>query len=402
MLSIADIDRFLSRQGHFCLIDWLLAENTLPYAHYEAWRYGDQAYLDDSLHLDQAQLATLLQAAQEHCDALGLSGEEQDFHSWSAQSPGRLLASRQADIHRQLTRKWLRPRDVPQFDLFMDNAAVIAENLLCDALAGRQFDRAAEQLLELTRLNSEHARLGSYQDLVNYGQHLLANPHIDPAHLNAELAGLQQEVAPLARDVLGSAARDYLAFAWRRLADNLLPQVFDPQQPELHASFALAQIPDWQAVREQLQTEPALYRQPLLLERMAEACAALQEDEQALLHWCLLFERQPDYAEKAIRAHSGSTAINLWQDFGELEDKLDQELSNTWFGAFVLAKRPGLIHHLDGHHLDPSHPDSRLTEPANQAMLALLRARHDGADEVPARQQLKSLHPLLLAMYKAI
>ena len=53
MIDIATIDEYLSRQGRFCLIDWLLTDNFLRYADYEAWRYGELKNLEDLLQFDR-------------------------------------------------------------------------------------------------------------------------------------------------------------------------------------------------------------------------------------------------------------------------------------------------------------------------------------------------------------
>lgn len=393
MLKIDDIDQFVSRQGQFCLIDWLMEQDYLPFAHYEAWRYGQRPYLDDSLSLGPDDLQQLLQQTEQHCRALGLSQEPRLYHRWAADRPTRLRASRQSDLHQALTRQWQRSSEAPQFDLFMDNGAVIAENGLCDALAGREFVAAERQLRELTRLNPQHPRLGSYQDLVNYGRHLQTSPVIAPDQLQAELQGLEQEVVPLARDHLGNGARDYLALAWRRLANSLAGQPFDPGQPQLHTGIALARIPDWLGAREQLEREAALYDSPLLLEYLARACQALQQEARALLLWCLLFDRHEAHAEQTVQKRPSASLQDLWQGFWELEDSLGEEPPLGWFSAFVLAREPGLIHHLEGV------PAFRHDAP--RAMAGVLRARLGGGDEIAARQQLQAVHPGLLTLCQA-
>jgi hypothetical protein len=236
MLTIAIIDQQLSQQGKFCLIDWLLSENLLYYAAYEDWRYARLETLEPEIQVEPEALAELMGAAENHCRALELNREAQDFYRWDKRG-GLLLASDRHEHHDALTCQWLRSQDLPQRDLFMDNSAVVAENRLREALAGRQFDQAQQQLQQLVSLNSQHPRLGAYQDLINYGQHMLANQQIhDSEALAAELQGLQQEVLPLAQEVLGQGARDYLALAWYRLADNLGDRAFDPAGLRVFAS----------------------------------------------------------------------------------------------------------------------------------------------------------------------
>lgn len=392
MITISDIDQHLTRQGNFCLIDWLLVQNILLYPHYEAWRYGKQAHLDDALQIDHVSLQALLSDVENHCNALGLCSETQDFHHWGSERPNLLSASKNRDTHHQFTRQWLKPQDRPQLDLFMDNAAVVAENHLCGALAGRQFDLAGEHLNILAELNAQHPQLGGYRDLINYGQHMLANSQMEAEQITTELNGLQQEVLPLAVEILGQSARDYLAFAWRRLADNLTGIAFDPENPQYHRSFALEQIPDWPGVQQCLIDDPLLYRQPPLLERLALSCNALQQNEKGLLLWCILFEQHSDYASEAIGRHAYLAVNDLWQDFWEMEEMLNETLQSAWFSAFILARQPGLIHHL--RQITP------FAHPASKAMVDVLQARLTGADEIPAREQLMSVHPALLRMYQ--
>lgn len=399
MLSIADVDRHLGLQGQFCLMDWLLAHGFLLYPDYEDWRHGRRDYLDTALQLDPPIAQKLLRDADSHCQALGLCSKAQDLLPWSShhdsgESPASLTASRDHTMHRQLTQQWLRPQDRPQLDLFMDNAVVLAENNLCEALGERQFERAGEHLQHLTRLNAEHALLGRYQDLVNYGRHMQASPRIAPEQIVAELNGLQQEVVPLAREVLGQPARDYLAFAWRRLAESQTDISGPAADPRLHPSFALAQIPDWPAVRDCLAQTPALDEQPHLLERLALACSALQQHEKALLLWCLLFERHPDHAAAAVDKHARTAVDGFWQNFWDLGESLGETLECAWFSAFTLARQPGLIHHLGS--IPP------FTHPASLAMIALLNTRRSGGDEIPAREQLKAVSPVLLRLYQVL
>ena len=61
--------------------------------------------------------------------SVGLKREPQDFYGWD-ESGGRLQASDRRERHEALSYHWLRPDDLPQQDLFMDNTAVVAENRL--------------------------------------------------------------------------------------------------------------------------------------------------------------------------------------------------------------------------------------------------------------------------------
>jgi hypothetical protein len=387
MIDIASIDRQLSQQGRFCLIDWLLADNLLVYTEYEAWRYGHRKNLDGALQLDKEALQDLIDDTEKHCRDLCLAPESQDFYRWAGDQRMLLTASENSQQNQQLTQHWLRPQDQPQLDLFMDNSAQTVENELLEALGGRQFDAAQLLLENLSKLNSECIRLGGYQDLVNYGLHMVANPCIEVSALAAELQGLRQEVRPLAQEIIGHIARDYLSFAWRRLANNMLDLPFNPNQPELHASSALLEIPDYPALIERLTADPSLYQQSILLERLAISYTALHQDENALIVWCLMMERDKDYSEAAIERYKTHRVDQLWLDFWDADDDWPRE----HFPAFVLAKQPALLHSLDD--FPP------LRQPASQAMAHLLQRRITGEDEILERKRLQQISPKLLRVY---
>ena len=387
MIDIATIDEYLSRQGRFCLIDWLLTDNFLRYADYEAWRYGDLENLEDLLQFDRQTLQDLIDNTAAHCRDLELIPEQQDFYRWDDDHRLLLLASEDNARDLALTQRWLRPGDRPQLDLFLDNSAQIAENALLEALTARLFDAAQSQLQNLSELNPDCAHLGVYQDLINYGLHMLANPEVIEQAVDDELQGLQQEVLPLAQEVMGPAARDYLAFAWRRLANAMQGISFNPQQPWRHSSSALLKIPDYPAVIECLNADPELYRQAILMERLAQSFGALHQHESELILWCLLMELDADYTEQALDRHQSHRAYALWQDFWDADDNW----SSTLFPAYVLARQPGLLHCLE------NFPALRL--PASKAMVVLLRKRLAGQDEISARKELQVISPELLSLY---
>ncbi len=387
MIDIATIDEYLSRQGRFCLIDWLLMDGLLHYADYEAWRYGKLKGLDDVVRFDKDTLRSLIDNTDEYCRALGLAPERQEFFRWDDDHRELLVASVDYELDLALTQCWLRPRDRPQPDLFLDNSAQIAENALLDALTARLFDSAQSRLQNLSALNPECTRLGGYQDLINYGRHMLANPEIIDEALDAELQGLKQEVMPLVQEVMGPAARDYLALAWRRLANAMRGMPFNPEQPWRHSSSALLKIPDYPAAIECLNADPGLYRHAILLERMVQSSGAMHQHKNELILWCLLMELDADYTEQALERHQSHRAHALWQDFWDVEDNW----SNALFPAYVLVRQPGLLHYLD------DFPPLRL--PASRAMVSLLRRRLDGENEISARRELQAISPQLLTVY---
>ncbi|MBX2858936.1 MAG: hypothetical protein KTR17_09760, partial [Cellvibrionaceae bacterium] len=386
--EILDIEQALSQQGHFCLLDWLLAESFLPYSDYEKWRCGDIATLDKHIKLEKTDLLKLANQVEAFTAALQLQQISEDYYAWSSGQDSLLTASQHKPLNQALTQQWKRHQDLPQMDLFMDNAASIAENALCHGLSVRNFKQAQTQLEKLTALNATHEKLGGYQDLINYGYHM-ANPAISPQAIATELQALESEVLPLAKTLLKHSARDYLAFAWRRLERNLGDTPFEPNKEKLHRSYVLMQIPDWEALDICLKAENQHYQQTTLLLRSALCSEALKHLHHALLCWCLLMELDPKKAETAIEAKTSNLVWHLWQRFWDTEDSDNMPIE--FFPAYIFKQQPGLIHHLDA--VPP------LQSPATRAFISAIQARQGGGDQIVARKQMQQISPSLLAMY---
>jgi hypothetical protein len=219
-IDIGAVDRFLVEHGSFTVLDWLIAEGTLAFTDYAAWRNGHRETLDDALPLASADVDRLLAEVDRHGQALRLAAEPREVFAWSGAAQLSLKASKKSEVHRRLVQLWRRASQAPQFDLFMDNAAAVAERRLCEKLGFLRFDVATQELNSLSRLDPANKSLGHYQDLINYGRHILTPAPVDAPGLRAELDGLEQEVQPLARALLAANARDYLTPAWQRLAEG--------------------------------------------------------------------------------------------------------------------------------------------------------------------------------------
>jgi hypothetical protein len=397
MLDIASVNEKLSQYGYFCLLDWLRDGSYLHEADYEAWRYGQHETLDDVLQLAKLDLQSLFDATSQHCLSLELNQQTQDFMRWNSDAVIMLSASRNKQHHTQLTQHWLRPQDQPQLDLFMDNQAQIEENQLLSALGDRQFTRAQNRLQNLTELDPQCDRLGRYQDLINYGLHMQDYALVVADDLGAELLGLIQEVRPLAQELLGKNTRDFLSFAWRRLANSTQGMDFNVQQPEHHQSAMLLQIPDYPAAIKCLTNCPDLFQRPILLHRLALSYGAIHKPVYALANWCALIEVDLEFANNALNSSSSqnvSTAkvYSHWQDFLDL-DQCDPQ--KPWpcafFPAYLLVKQSNLAQHI-------SHVTA-LKEPASRAMLRLVQQTLRDDEELAARKALQLISSDLLAIY---
>lgn len=393
-ITLSDVEKQLSEQGRFCLLDWLIHCDLLPYGLYENWRYGKVVDLVDALELGADTLRELSLATEQYCRTLKLQSEPQALFRWGDQHQSKLTVCSDTDTHLALSQTWLRQQDLPQLDLFMDNSAAIAENALRNALAGRQFNNAQKQLQQLTQLNPKHTRLGGYQDLINYGQHLVDTPQFATDSAESELRGLEQEVLPLAMEVLGNSSRDYLAYAWRRLGQNFESYEFDARQPHLHPSYAYMQIPDWRQASTCLQSTKQLYQQPILMERFCQCLENQQKHASALYVWCLLFESDQFFAIDAIESKQHPSIYALWEEFWEKSDALTQASEATWsvfFPCFLFFSNTGLVH-------TAKHFPS-LQHPAYTSTIELINARQQGENEIVERKNLQSVNSDLLHLY---
>ena len=391
MVDIATVDSQVSQHGQFCLLDWMLSENFIPYAAYEDWRYGRVATLDTAFTLQDDDLQRLLERALQTCRELKLQAESQTFFPWDGAQRSALSLSENAQRHESLATRWTARKDVPQMDLFMDNSAAIAENQVLEALANRQFEAAGAALQRLTKLNPRHSKLGGYQDLINYGLHCVSSAAIAPENLAAEFQGLDQEVAPLAGELLGNRRRDFLAFAWRRMADNLRQKPFSLTEPELHCSYAYWQIPDWQALVNCLEQEPQLFESPVLMARLAQGFLQCQQVNAFYLLWGFLFERFAEDAERLI-GQQGELLVEKWDQFLAF----DEDWPAEHFLGFLLIQQPGLVQVLDNL---PLLQRVQSNNSVNRAAVELVRTRLAEQDEREAREALKKVSPIMLSFY---
>lgn len=392
-IDLYSIESHYGKNGNFCLLDWLIANQHLEYNDYDKWRNGELEFLDSCIKLNSDEMELLIDSVEMNCRRLKLSNSPRVYYQWNTDGGIQLSASRNRDIHKSLTQTWARAQDVPQLDIFLDNSDVGTENDLRGALENRHFQQAREKLRELARINSAHPRLGVYQDLVNYGGHMESNP-LTPdaseeflASMREEISGLETEVEPLAREVLGAQARDYLAFAWRRLASGLRDVPFNPESPQLHQTHALEKIPNWSAIKEILNSEPGLFEQPVLLRRWAFAHRQLGENNFYLLGWCHLFERHLDWATHIVEDRDEPELYDLWEQFHDNEEEMDP----AWFAGFILLKHRGLIHQF------PRFP--AFTHSCTIAVVDLLTEMLEKRDETEARRKLQVTARPLLEIY---
>jgi len=392
-LDLATVERQIQQTGAYSALEWLLETGLLPYPAYEQWRHGGIPSLEEAVQADSADWIGRLREGEAHARALGLVQDAQAYHDWRPGHGDRpLVLSRDADRRGLLTQRWVRSADLPQLDLFLDNAATGVEHDLRGALAARNADHAERIYARLCRMAPSHPGLGEYEALVLYARHLERLPVVPSAAVVEELEGLEQEIAPLARERLRGHARDYLAPAWRRLAEVLPRDQFDPGHPDRHASYAQLQIPDWEAVMRSVQAVPDHAEHTVLLSRLALALYQQQATEAAMLAWARCSEMAPETSSADLVP---AAALRLHRRALEFEAQ-DEPLGPVDFPAWLLLREPGLLHHLD--RVDTPVPEGA----AFLAMAELLRRRVLGTDEVAARKRLQQTSPLLLRAYLAM
>ncbi|MDZ7922794.1 MAG: hypothetical protein U5M23_01770 [Marinagarivorans sp.] len=391
MFDLAMLEKFVAQHGQFILLDWLIENGHLAYSDYEQWRYGKITLLSDVINLKAKDLSTLITTVNVQCKTFKLSGEPYPYFAWNSQPPKLLRAATDPRVQDAFYKRWLRPQDIPQLDLFMDNSEIITENSLCDALANRQYEQAHGFINALTTINPNNTKLGGYQSLLLYSQHVLANPTIIDADIyNAELNGLELEVLPLAQKLLQRGARDYLAVAWRRLADHVKTFNYDSEKPKLHSSYCYSQIPDWQSVVSVLFKSPSTFDHCFLIINLANAFAQLNDQYKARYCWALAFEQFPQQAQELIEEQQPACVIGDWDNFGELNDGWP----DVFFAGFILASQPALIYQAE------YFPEFK--QLSTQLVAELMAKKLAQDNEIACRQKLQAFSPSLLRMVMGI
>lgn len=308
--------------------------------------------------------------------------ETVEYRSWIAQRC--LRCSREVeDLYRT---RYRSPADTHQLDLFHDSAEVVLLNGLREALAARRVPEARRLLEQCRRTRPHHPLLPDLERLMS-AQRMLETPLRDAAQ---DLARLSMEIEPAAARVLGVRARDFLVPHWRRVAAALAGYAFDPERPELHASFAAARAEDWATVHSAVEAEVDWKSLPALIFRHAQAAERLGKSETALADWCRLCWDFPHDAAFGLAA--SRLLSHEWSAFQDLHVALDTEDFPAW-----LAIRGGL----------------RCAIPANagsarvREILAILQRLADRSEPTPDRavladrEALKALHPALFDLYMA-
>jgi hypothetical protein len=371
------IDQLLLEQGEYIPLEFLLAEGRLLYSDYEQWRSGKLKLLDEKLAGDLPQIRKDLTRAVVYARALGLQSTPLEYHVWSGGTA--LRFSSDALLDSLFHEGYCKNEEQPQLDLFMDTTGANLANDIVRTLGRRDADAAGELLEKLYLADPSQQRLGKLELLLEAMRQQDA-PIPDPAE---ELADLQDEIHPLAVEMLGRESRPFMEPLWRRLGEALADHDFDPQQPELHCSYTALRNLDWTAVIEAVAAEPDWRSHAVLLQRHARACDQMQRPAEALLDRFELCWRFPEQADPT-QTDATVDLIRAWELFQNLEPELEPSL----FPAWLLIIRPGLRGWL---------PLPVVEAPADFQLLYAMQRQKDGlgSEAMRLRGELKALNPAL-------
>ncbi|MEA3276304.1 MAG: hypothetical protein U9Q81_13645 [Pseudomonadota bacterium] len=373
-------DRLLLEQGRLDPLELFLAAELLSYDNYEAWRLGRVPDLQGLLDLPPQEAADLLERAAVYARAQGLAATTLEHRAWGGRDQT-LRIGAHAGLIRGCSTAFAPPADRHQLDLFHDSTGLLLEEEIRQSLAERNTEAARETVARLMKHDSRHRQLRGFLRLIQAID--------ETGSLNAKTRLRELEaVEPLARELLGYRARDYLAPLWADLAESVAGLPFSPGAPRLHASFLWGRAGRWEAACQAVEAEPDWQRQPVLLLIHAEACWRTRQQAAARRDWMWLCWDDPLEAEHALgsRELPDRRLSDLWSRFGDAELGLETED----FPAWLLVEDSGAAAVVP--------PDAA---PADErgAGYRLLHRLVSGEDDISLRRELADTHPDLLRLF---
>jgi len=382
-------DQLLLEQGVYIPLELLLAEGRLLYADYEAWRTGEGEFLDACLFGDPEQSRTFLEQGAAYASELGLKAEVFSYSKWGGSDGEKLHFSPDSVFNRLFHTRYRKPAEVPQLDLFMDTTGTTLVNGVTETLRERNYPEARRLLERLFDADPGNRRIGDLELLVSAMEGL----HLPVEDASAELDYLEQELVPLAGDNLGSGSRDYLAPFWQRLINVLQNEAFDPDHPNLHASYPAIQMEAWNQVQRSIESEVKWSEEPLLLRRYARASGRLQQIGLAASCWFRLCWHFPNQAD-AIGREAEFNWRNCWQRFMGLEPELDSKDFPAWSLLEQSGFFPGVAE--TAGMTDVEAPEDFLV---TAGLVKAGAAAIPAVDLIEQRRRLMDLNPNLFAHY---
>jgi hypothetical protein len=396
----AQVDALLLEQGVFAPLELLFNSGRLLYSDYESWRRGEMEFLDGALMGNSDKIKTELEQAVSYAKRMGLVEQPQEFLPWhdtpadaGLSDVGRqdrpLRVSLDAKLQRLIGSRYIRAQNAPQMDLFFDNPIVALTNGIVQSLATRNLPNAQRQLDQL------YSQAPTHSDLAAFDQLSAALGHLGHAVEDArEELSFLLEVSPTARRLLAAQSRDLLSPLWLQLAAALEGSAFNPEESNLHRSFALAQAQDWAAVSDCVQRELNWqWHAPLSL-RVVESAFYRRKRVEALAAWCHVCWRDPTSTSAAVSRLRQPELTALWNRFQDAEI----DLPESDFPAWLLLQELGLTLQL----AEDLPPGTTPSEESFKTVHRCLMSRRSkrGADEIEHRKQLQSTNPALFSLLK--
>jgi len=288
-----------------------------------------------------------------------------------------------------LTTAYSPASDRVQMDLFFDSSPACTTNELISAmLAGQQ--REMQILLERLRgIDAEQYR--QFQNLLSTREELL---HGFSDNSGEDIALQEQQLTPLAYELLGEFSDAFLIPLWRKLSAKYAGRPFDPGESKCHLSYTALQGLQWQEVISAVARERDWQNQPLLLFRHAEACCKLRRETEGMAGWFRLLLYYPETAAELIKESGNRLLYGDWRKFQELDPELSVEL----FPAWMLLNKPAMA--ITAADFTAGTKGCA----ALQLIVSLLSVPPGkvGEDTIKQRTALQQLHPALFVHYMAV
>ncbi|EGV16112.1 hypothetical protein [Thiocapsa marina] len=383
------VDRLLLEQGRLDPLELLLAADLLGYEDYVAWRTGGRSDLQGVLRASPKAIAGFLEDAGVYARGQKLVAVALSHNAWGDRERP-LSIGPHTELSRACTLVYAPPPERCQLDLFQDSTALLLEEEVRTALVEHRMDRARDRVARLMHHEPGHPRLGGFLRLIQ------TLDDVDAVGRDGRVEERWRElegIGPLAGELLGHRARDFLGTLWAGLAECLTGRAFGPGSGDFHAAIAWTRAGRWERAREAIESEPDWLDQPVLVLVHAEACWRVRDPFGARRDWLWLCREYPSAAERAFRAPAfpDRRLADLWAAFGDLG--LEDELATEDFPAWLLLEDPKAFAVI--RETGDTSSDDRATA------YRLLHALVSGDDTIDRRRELGEIQPILLKQFLA-
>ncbi|HEX8013349.1 MAG TPA: hypothetical protein VF814_20885 [Casimicrobiaceae bacterium] len=286
-----------------------------------------------------------------------------------------------------------------QLDLFIHSRGVILANRAIDAIVARDAADAAGSVAELRAEAPDHPALPRLETLaaalLEWGQRAGDASRIIPVAV-----WLEQEIAPVARQVLGLQADLLLAAFFRDLARTARGLGYEPAKAKAHRAWLCLRCGDWSEAEQAALAVPGANEIPEVLHWLAVARHRQRGLAAARPALFALAWREPQRLASVVAELDDSVLTRDFELFDracEWESVEAAELS-AWFPAWYLLEHPAASKDVAG-----------AEAPATPAAMAAQLLTHiieverqaDWQALIALRKQLRVLSPDLFSLYMA-